>query len=48
MYVELLFVPHAVRRLGIGSKLPKAEEIAIEGKCAGIWLDSFSFLAPGF
>jgi GNAT superfamily N-acetyltransferase len=49
LYIELIFVPQAIRKSGIGSQLlQKAEAIAIESKCVGIWLDTFSFQARGF
>jgi GNAT superfamily N-acetyltransferase len=49
LFIELVFVPEAVRNQGIGSQLlKKAEGIAIERRCAGIWLDTFSFQARGF
>jgi GNAT superfamily N-acetyltransferase len=47
IFVELLFVPESLR--GQGSKLlAQVEEIAKEKACTGVWLDTFSFQAPGF
>ena len=49
LFVELLFVPETLRGQGFGEKLMrKAEEIAVQAGCIGIWLDTFSFQAPGF
>ncbi|NIL19793.1 GCN5 family acetyltransferase [Pseudomonas sp. ATCC PTA-122608] len=49
MFVELLSVPESMRTQGMGSRLMHAaEELAREKGCAGIWLDTFSFQAPGF
>jgi GNAT superfamily N-acetyltransferase len=48
-FVELLVVPEALRRHGLGRELmQRAEAEAIARGCAGIWLDTFSFQAPGF
>jgi GNAT superfamily N-acetyltransferase len=49
LHVELLFVPEEMRGSGIGSLLMhRAEAVASERGCIGVWLDSFSFQAPGF
>ncbi len=49
MFIELLFVPEALRGTGIGQQLmEQAEHVAREADCVGIWLDTFSFQAPGF
>ena len=49
MFVELLFVPDHLRGTGIGRKLmERAEGVAREHGCVGIWLDTFTFQAPGF
>lgn len=49
MFVELLFVPDRLRGQGIGRQLmEQAETVAREKGCVGIWLDTFSFQAPGF
>jgi GNAT superfamily N-acetyltransferase len=49
MFIELLFIPEELRGAGMGRKLTqKAEDVAREAGCLGIWLDTFSFQAPGF
>ncbi len=49
LFVELLFVAEPARRQGFGTKLvAAAEAIARQQGCVGVWLDSFSFQAPGF
>jgi GNAT superfamily N-acetyltransferase len=49
MFVELLFVPEHLRGTGIGRQLmERAEDVAREHGCTGIWLDTFTFQAPGF
>lgn len=49
LFVELLFVPDFMRGRQLGSKLlAQAEWWAQEQGCVGIWLDTFSFQAPGF
>jgi GNAT superfamily N-acetyltransferase len=49
MFVELLFVPDHLRGTGIGRQLmERAEDVAREHGCIGIWLDTFTFQAPGF
>jgi GNAT superfamily N-acetyltransferase len=49
LFVDLLVVPEKLRRRGIGTSLmKKAEEIAVERSCVGIWLYTGSFQAPGF
>jgi GNAT superfamily N-acetyltransferase len=49
MFVELLFVPERLRRQGTGRALmEQAEAVAREKGCIGIYLDTFSFQAPGF
>ncbi|MDE1995246.1 MAG: GNAT family N-acetyltransferase [Rhizobiaceae bacterium] len=49
LFVELLFVPENLRGGDFGTKLlAQAERIAREKSCIGIWLDTFSFQAPGF
>jgi len=38
-----------MRGQGIGERLmPMAEEVAQKKHCTGIWLETFSFQAPGF
>ncbi len=49
MFIELLFVPEELRGQRWGEKLmTEAERVAREHGCTGIWLDTFSFQAPGF
>ncbi|GAA3107958.1 GNAT family N-acetyltransferase [Rhizobium viscosum] len=49
VFVELLFVPEVMRGQQLGAKLlAQAEQWAREQGCVGIWLDTFSFQAPGF
>lgn len=49
MFVEMLIVPARLRGQGVGTQLmAQAEALAREAGCAGIWLDTFSFQAPGF
>jgi GNAT superfamily N-acetyltransferase len=49
MFVELLFVPERLRGQGIGRQLmAQAEAVARDKGCTGVYLDTFSFQAPGF
>jgi GNAT superfamily N-acetyltransferase len=49
LFVELLFVPESLRDQDFGTQLlTEAERIARDKACVGIWLDTFSFQAPGF
>ena len=49
LYVELLFVPEICRGQDLGTVLlKKAEELAREAGCLGVWLNTFTFQAPGF
>ena len=49
MFVELLAVSEAARGRGIGRRLmERVEEEAQRRGMTGIWLDTFSFQAPGF
>ncbi|KTF69806.1 GNAT family N-acetyltransferase [Sphingomonas sp. HT-1] len=49
MFVEYLAVPEAHRGSDYGTALmQRAEAIAREHGCVGIWLDTFSFQARGF
>ncbi|MBW1246468.1 GNAT family N-acetyltransferase [Pseudomonas tolaasii] len=49
MFVELLSIPGSMRTQGTGTRLMRtAENLAREKGCTGIWLDTFSFQAPGF
>ncbi|MGE1151681.1 GNAT family N-acetyltransferase [Pseudomonas kitaguniensis] len=49
LFVELLSIPDLMRTQGTGTRLMRAaEDLAREKGCQGIWLDTFSFQAPGF
>ncbi len=49
LFVELLAVPARLRGQGMGTRLMRrAEAVARERGCAGVWLDTFCFQAPGF
>lgn len=49
LFVELLIVPDQFRGQDIGSRiLTRAEDIARERGCIGVWLDTYAFQAPGF
>jgi len=49
MFVALLAVDAAARGKGVGRSLVSAAESAARARAAtGIWLDTFSFQAPGF
>jgi ribosomal protein S18 acetylase RimI-like enzyme len=49
LYVSALAVAPECRGSGYGRRLmAEAERIAIDRQCEGIWLDTFSFQAPGF
>ena len=49
LYVDLLVVPEGFRGRGIGTALmKKAEEIARQRGCTGLWLYTSTFQAPGF
>lgn len=49
MFIELLYIPPEQRGTGIGRQLmEKAEDVAREAGCIGIWIDTFSFQAPEF
>ncbi|MBT0669482.1 GNAT family N-acetyltransferase [Novosphingobium profundi] len=49
LFVELLCVPEDVRGQDLGTALmARAEVIAREQGCIGIWLDTFEFQARGF
>ncbi|MGF1621746.1 MAG: GNAT family N-acetyltransferase [Rhodomicrobiaceae bacterium] len=49
LFVSTLAVAPECRGSGYGRKLmEEAERVAIERGCQGIWLDTFSFQAPGF
>jgi GNAT superfamily N-acetyltransferase len=49
LFVELLFVPDALRGRGVGSELMKrAEDEALRRGCHSAWLDTFEFQARAF
>ncbi|MGB3122692.1 MAG: GNAT family N-acetyltransferase [Pseudomonas sp.] len=49
LFIELLSIPDSMRTQGTGTRLMHtAENLAREKGCVGIWLDTFSFQAPGF
>lgn len=49
VFLELLFVPEALRGQGVGSQLlARVEQLARERGMAGVWLDTFSFQARPF
>ena len=49
MYVKILWLNERLRGGGTGAELMRlAEEAARELGCTGVWLDTFSFQAPGF
>ena len=49
LFVELMFIPEALRGGGIGTKVMRmAEEEAVRRGCIGVWLDTYSFQARGF
>ena len=49
MFVQMLWLDERLRGGGTGAELMRrAEEAARELGCTGVWLDTFSFQAPGF
>lgn len=49
LFIELLFVPESVRGQRFGTRLLAQAEAVARGKgCLGVWVDSYSFQAPGF
>ncbi len=49
LFIDLLFVPEAQRGRGLGSDLiGRAEVLARERGCLGLWLETFAFQARGF
>ena len=49
LFVELLFVPEALRGQGVGTKLIQlAEAEAVARGCHSVWLDTIEFQARGF
>jgi|SRR5580700_2336358 GNAT superfamily N-acetyltransferase len=49
LYIDILFVPEKLRRIGTGSELvQRAEEEAIRRGCHCSWLDTYEFQAKPF
>jgi ribosomal protein S18 acetylase RimI-like enzyme len=49
LYIASLWVDEKYRQQGLGKKLlGQAEEIAIQNKCTGIYLYTYSFQSPAF
>jgi GNAT superfamily N-acetyltransferase len=49
VFIELLFIPENLRGENLGAKLLGHLDVIAKAKnCVGIWLDTFSFQAPGF
>ena len=49
LYIQLFWLPEPLRGAGLGSEiLASAEAEARARGCVDVWLDSFSFQAPGF
>lgn len=49
LYVRILWVSEALRGRGLGRRLMEAaEQRAVERGCRHVFLDTFSFQAPGF
>ena len=49
LYVTMLFIPVELRLQGLGRKLlAEAEAFARSQNSTGMWVDTFSFQAPGF
>lgn len=49
LYVDLLFVPEALRGAGLGKRiLGMAEQEALQRGCRGSWLDTFDWQPRGF
>jgi GNAT superfamily N-acetyltransferase len=49
LYMSMIFIPEGLRNKGYGVKLlNEAETFARQQGCKGIWVDTFSFQAPGF
>jgi GNAT superfamily N-acetyltransferase len=49
LYIDIMFVPEALRGKGIGTSLMRqAEEEAIRRECRDIWTDTYAFQAPPF
>jgi ribosomal protein S18 acetylase RimI-like enzyme len=49
LYIAVLYIAPALRRGGVGRRLMnEAEAEAARRGCKGVWVDSYSFQAPGF
>lgn len=49
LHVDILVTAPGHRRSGLGSELmARAERVARQHACVGLWLDTFEFQAPGF
>ena len=49
LFVELLLIPEALRREGLGRQiLLRAEQEAVSRGCHSAWLDTYQFQARGF
>lgn len=49
LHIEIVSVATHLRGRGYGRQLiERAEEIARTHRCAGVWLDTYSFQSPGF
>ena len=49
LFVEYLAIPTESRRAGLGRNLmQRAEQVALEHGCIGVWLDKFAFQARPF
>ena len=49
MHIAFVYLPENLRGAGLGQQLlQRAEAIARERGCHGLWLDTFSFQARGF
>jgi GNAT superfamily N-acetyltransferase len=49
LFIEYLWLPATQRGRGLGAALvASAEREAVARGCIGVWLDTFSFQAPGF
>jgi GNAT superfamily N-acetyltransferase len=48
LFIAWLFVPESIRGQRFGTRLlARAEAVAREKGCLGVWVDSYSFQAPG-
>ena len=49
LFVEMLFVPDAMRGRGVGTQIMRGVEAEAAARgCRGAWLDTFEFQARGF